>query len=106
MTTPDENPLRASLDLTLRDWIERYQREIVFDNLRYRGVLTWKNVLDLWVYQEIIWETGVEAVVEIGVRHGGTTLWLADMLRNFVHDRSLVIAIDLVRPAPDLPSNV
>ena len=77
------NPLRAKLDLTLREWIERYQREIVYDNVSYRGVLTWKNVLDLWVYQEIIWESRVDIVVEIGVRYGGTTLWLSDTVRNF-----------------------
>ena len=102
----DENPLREQLDITLREWIERYQREIVFENVRYRGVLTWKNVLDLWVYQEIIWETGVEVVVEVGVRHGGTTLWLSDTLRNFVGDRAGIIAIDLERPALALPANV
>lgn len=108
MTTnpPNENPLRANLDMTLREWIERYQRVVVFENVRYRGVLTWKNVLDLWVYQEIIWETGVEVVVEIGVRHGGTTLWLADTLRNFIGERGTVIAIDLETPPLDLPANV
>ena len=103
---PEENPLHASLDTTLREWVERYQREVVFENVRYRGVLTWKNVLDLWVYQEIIWEAGIEAVVEIGVRHGGTTLWLSDTLRNFVGDRGRVIAIDLEPPALELPDNV
>ena len=102
----DENPLRLNLDLTLREWVERYQREIVFENVRYRGVLTWKNVLDLWVYQEILWETGVEVVVEIGVRHGGTTLWLSDTMRSFVGERARIIAIDLERPALALPSNV
>lgn len=102
----EENPLRASLDLPLRKWIERYQREIVFENVRYRGVLTWKNVLDLWVYQEILWETGVEVVIEIGVRHGGTTFWLSDTLRNFVGERASVIAIDLEKPAVELPANV
>ena len=108
MTESDDtpNPLRANLDLTLRDWIERYQREIVFENVRYRGVLTWKNVLDLWVYQEIIWETGVEVVIEIGVRHGGTTLWLADTLRTFRGAGAHVIAIDLEAPGVSLPDNV
>ncbi|MDQ6625634.1 MAG: class I SAM-dependent methyltransferase, partial [Verrucomicrobiota bacterium] len=104
--TSGENPLRAQLDMTLREWVERYQREIVFENVRYRGVLTWKNVLDLWVYQEIIWETGVEVVVEIGVRHGGTTLWLSDTMRNFAGEGASVVAIDIERPAIELPRNV
>ena len=69
--------------MTLRQWVERYQGEIVFDRVHYRGLRTWKNVLDLWVYQEILWETEADLVVEIGVRHGGTTLWLADTLRTF-----------------------
>lgn len=101
-----ENPLRLQLDTSLRAWVERYQREVVFEQVHYRGVLTWKNVLDLWVYQEILWEADIEVVVEIGVRHGGTTLWLSDTLRSFVGERAHVIAIDLEPPAHDLPANV
>ena len=98
--------LGANLDMTLREWIERYQREIVFEKVHYRGVHAWKNVLDLWVLQEIIWECAVEVVIEIGVRHGGTTLWLSDVLRNFRGADGRVIAIDLERPSVELPANV
>lgn len=98
--------LEAQLDMTLREWIERYQRKLVFEHVHYRGVATWKNVLDLWVYQEIIWETGIEVVIEIGARHGGTTLWLSDLLRNFLGDSGCVISIDLERPNRELPANV
>src|SRR5947209_6171551 len=98
--------LTQNLDMTLRQWIERYQREIVFEQVHYRGVPSWKNVLDLWVYQEIIWATGVDTVIEIGVRHGGTTFWLSDLLRNFRGPDGRVIAIDLEQPATELPSNV
>lgn len=98
--------LETQLGMTLRQWIERYQGKLVFEQVHYRGVPTWKNVLDLWVYQEIIWETGVEAVIEIGARHGGTTLWLSDQLRNFRGASATVISIDLERPARELPGNV
>ena len=98
--------LERNLDMTLRSWIERYQRDIVFEQVRYRGVAAWKNVLDLWVIQEIIWETGVDAVIEIGVHHGGTTLWLSDILANFRGPHARVISIDLERPAVALPENV
>ena len=98
--------LESRLGMTLREWIERYQEKLVFEQVHYRGIPTWKNVLDLWVYQEIIWETGVEAVVEIGARFGGTTLWLSDLLRNFRGDKARVVSIDLERPATELPSNV
>ena len=106
MSDLEQNALRANLNMTLREWVERYQREVVFENVKYRGVLTWKNVLDLWVYQEIIWETGVDTVVEIGVRHGGTTLWLADTLRNLRGENSLVVAIDIDAQPIDFPTNV
>jgi cephalosporin hydroxylase len=102
----EQNALRANLNMTLREWVERYQREVVFENVRYRGVLTWKNVLDLWAYGEIIWETGVDTVIEIGVRHGGTTLWLADTLRNFRGENSLVVAIDIDPQPIEFPANV
>ena len=106
MSDIEQNALRANLNMTLREWVDRYQREVVFENVHYRGVLTWKNVLDLWTYGEIIWETGVDTIVEIGVRHGGTTLWLADTLRNFRGDNSLVIAIDIDPQPIDFPPNV
>jgi cephalosporin hydroxylase len=102
----DSETLEANLDMTLREWIERYQQKLVFENIHYRGVPTWKNVLDLWVYQEIIWQTGVEVVIEIGARHGGTTLWLSDLLRNFRSEAGTVVSIDLERPGQELPTNV
>jgi len=98
--------LEAHLDMTLREWIERYQQKIVFEQVHYRGVKTWKNVVDLWIYQEIIWATGVEVVVEIGARFGGTTLWLSDVLRNFRGDSATVVSVDLERPELELPPNV
>lgn len=98
--------LETHLNMTLREWVERYQQKLVFEQVHYRGVPTWKNVLDLWVYQEIIWETGAEVVIEIGARHGGTTLWLSDLLQNFCGESAKVISIDLERPARELPANV
>jgi cephalosporin hydroxylase len=102
----DSETLETNLDMTLREWIERYQQKLVFEQVHYRGVPTWKNVLDLWIYQEIIWETGIEVVIEIGARHGGTTLWLSDLLRNFRGEAGAVVSIDLERPGQELPANI
>jgi cephalosporin hydroxylase len=98
------SPLARSLDMSLREWIEFFQNKIVTENVRYRGVLTWKNVLDLWIVQEIIHDTQPEVVVEIGSKFGGTTLWLSDVMRSVGSGR--VISIDLVRPATNFPDNV
>ena len=61
--TPTETNALSPCLHTLREWIERYQREIIFERVHYRGVSAWKNVLDLWICQEITWETGVEVVM-------------------------------------------
>jgi cephalosporin hydroxylase len=98
------SPLARSLDMSLREWIEFFQNKIVTENVRYRGVLTWKNILDLWIVQEIIHDTQPEVVVEIGSKFGGTTLWLSDVMRSVGSGR--VISIDLVRPATNFPDNV
>jgi cephalosporin hydroxylase len=98
------SPLARSLDMSLREWIEFFQNKIVTENVRYRGVLTWKNVLDLWIVQEIIHDTQPEVVVEIGSKFGGTTLWLSDVMRSVGSGR--VISIDLVRPATNFLDNV
>jgi cephalosporin hydroxylase len=72
--------------------------------LRYRGVLAWKNVFDLWVIQEIIHETQPEVVIEIGCKFGGTTLWLSDIMKTVASGRAL--SIDLARPAIPFPENI
>ena len=57
-----------------------YEEAAVWKRLSYRGVRTLKNPLDMWNYQEIIAEHGIEWVVETGTRHGGSALFFADLL--------------------------
>ena len=97
-------PLGRSLDMSLREWIEYYQGDVVTKQVHYRGVPTWKNVFDLWVIQEIIHDTQPEIVVEIGCKFGGTTLWLSDMMKSVASGS--VISVDLNRPRIAFPENV
>ncbi|MBA3543822.1 MAG: class I SAM-dependent methyltransferase, partial [Chthoniobacterales bacterium] len=97
-------PLSRSLDMTLREWVEHFQAKVVMKQVHYRGVLTWKNVFDLWVIQEIIHETKPEVVVEIGCKFGGTTLWLSDVMKTV--GAGIVVGIDINRPEMELPDNV
>lgn len=97
-------PLGRSLDMSLREWIEYYQGDLVTKQVHYRGVPTWKNVFDLWVIQEIIHDTQPEIVVEIGCKFGGTTLWLSDMMKTVASGS--VISVDLNRPRIAFPENV
>jgi cephalosporin hydroxylase len=59
----------------------------------YFGVQAVKNPLDFWVYQEIICSVKPNAVIEIGTRHGGTTLALAHLLDHL--QQGIVVSVDL-----------
>jgi len=54
---------------------------------------------DLRTYEQILWERAPRVVVEVGVQHGGSTLWLRDRLFDFQRYRSraapIVIAVDV-----------
>ena len=65
----------------------------VWKQVLYHGVRTLKFVPDLWNYQEIFFERGIEWVVETGTRHGGSALFFADTL-TARSSAGLVISID------------
>ena len=52
------------------------QRRIM-DGSTYHGIPTLKNPLDFWIYQEILWETRPDIIIEIGNYHGVSALALA-----------------------------
>lgn len=77
-------PMRADYrkrwDRGLRRWLIRYQTEVAFDRVTWMGVPARKNVLDAWVYQQIIHEVRPEIIIEIGNAEGGSTRYLANLL--------------------------
>ena len=78
----------------LRRWLIRYQSEVVFDRVFWMGVKARKNVLDAWVYQEIIHEVRPEIVIEIGNAEGGSTRYLANLLDLLGAGEVLAVDID------------
>ena len=96
--------IEGHLDMNLRQWIRKYQKLIVGEQITYRGVTTLKNVLDLWIYQEIVHETRPDVVIEIGTRYGGSALWLADLLGVVGHGR--VVTIDIAHPGVEFPERI
>jgi cephalosporin hydroxylase len=61
-------------------YLRWYYDTAVWKHLSYRGVRTLKLPLDMWNYQEIICERGIEWILETGTRHGGSALFFADLL--------------------------
>lgn len=84
---------RRRWNLSLRRWLIRYQTDLLFDKVTWMGVPAWKNVLDAWVYQQIIHEVRPEIIIEIGNANGGSTLYLANMLDLI--GAGAVIAVDI-----------
>jgi cephalosporin hydroxylase len=65
----------------------------------YAGVSMLKFPEDLRVYEHLLWQTAPSAVIEVGVKDGGSALWFRDRLRTLeaygrVRD-PLMVAIDV-----------
>jgi cephalosporin hydroxylase len=75
-------------------YLRWYYDTAVWKHVSYRGVRTLKNPLDMWNYQEIICERGIEWVLETGTRHGGSALFFADLLENR-RAAGFVISVDV-----------
>jgi cephalosporin hydroxylase len=80
------------LTITLGQMLPQMQKEIMQDT-KYFGVPTYKNPLDAWVYQEIIFEMQPDVIVEIGNKFGGSALMMAHWLDQIGHGR--IIGVDL-----------
>ena len=67
------------------------------------GTQTLKNPLDLWVYQEIVFETKPELIVETGTYRGGSALYLASLCDLVGVGK--VVSIDIEPERDDYPSH-
>ncbi len=91
---PMRKDYRRRWNMSLRRWLIRYQTDLVFREVRWMGIEVRKNVLDAWVYQEIVQETRPEIIIEIGNAHGGSTLYLAHLLDLIGAGEVLAVDID------------
>ncbi|MBW1823862.1 MAG: leucine-rich repeat domain-containing protein [Deltaproteobacteria bacterium] len=53
---------------------------------KWYGISTVQNPLDVWITQEIMFETKPDVVVECGTYHGGSAILWATILKNIVPD--------------------
>jgi cephalosporin hydroxylase len=86
--------------MSLREWLIHHQKEIVFESVTWMGMKIWKNPLDAWIYQEILYEVEPDVIVEIGSQYGGSTKYFADLLDLMGH--GMVISVDPHREEYDL----
>lgn len=65
----------------------------IMERTTYFGVKTLKSPIDAWIYQEIVFETKPDVIVEIGNAHGGGALLLAHLCDMIGKGR--IIGLDL-----------
>ena len=77
----------------LLEYLEWFHKHCHF-NIKWMGKQTQKTPFDCWVYQEIIWDTAPDVIVEIGNYRGGSTLFLANLLDSCNNGRIIAVDID------------
>ena len=72
-------------------------------NTYWLGVYTYKCPLDLWVYQEILFEQKPDIIVECGTLLGGSSLYLSTMCDILNKGRVVTIDVDPSDGKPQHP---
>ena len=77
----------------------------LFTTTTWLGVPTYKCPTDVWVYQEILYRTKPDVILETGVFHGGSTLYLASLCDLLGHGQVVACDISLGKVFPQVISH-
>jgi cephalosporin hydroxylase len=67
----------------------------IWESLWFQNVRIIKNPLDLWMLQQIAYETQPDFIVETGTWYGGSALWWAHTLNGMGLENSRVLTVDI-----------
>jgi cephalosporin hydroxylase len=79
--------------MKVSEWLIFYYRDVLSTDSHWMGVRSLKNPLDAWVYQEIVYETRPEVIVELGSAYGGSALFFAHLL-DLLGGEGRVVSVD------------
>jgi cephalosporin hydroxylase len=74
-----------------------------WSNMRWMGTRVLKCPFDLWVYQEILYETQPDVLVETGTNKGGSSLYFAHLFDLI--NKGRIISVDITHPKEGLPQH-
>lgn len=77
--------------------------DLTWGRTSWLGIPLWKNPLDLWVYQEILWEVRPSLIVETGTYRGGSALYIASLCDLMGYGQVLTIDIEARTDRPQHP---
>lgn len=83
-------------------YIYIHKLETTWKNTYWMGVPVQKIPFDLWVQQEILWETKPDLLIETGTYDGGSTLFYAHLMDLIGHGQ--IVSVDIA-PQGDLPQH-
>jgi cephalosporin hydroxylase len=78
----------------------KYYYSKVWAETYWMSKQVFKCPLDLWVYQEMIFELKPELIIETGTFHGGSALFFANLLDTIGRGRVITVDVDRM---PDVP---
>lgn len=74
----------------------QYTVSLIWEKMTWRGVPCWQAPSDLLVFQEIIFQTKPDLIIETGTKFGGTALFFRDMLELCLpFETTKVISVDI-----------
>ena len=76
------------------DWMIYAEKYKYVYNFNWMGIPIIKYPNDIIALQEILWEMKPDLVIETGVAHGGSIIFIASIL-HMINNTSKVICIDL-----------
>lgn len=92
----DEDAVERVVD----DFHRLYYESGTWQNTFWLGVPVWKCPLDLWIYQEMIFEKKPDVIIETGTAFGGSALFMASVCDMV--GKGEVLTID-IEAKPDRP---
>ena len=76
-----------------KKYLSWFHKNCHFNN-KWLGREILKNPFDIWVYQEMIYDTKVTKVIEIGNYAGGTSLYLGNIFDSLGYGKVIGVDID------------
>jgi cephalosporin hydroxylase len=104
-------PSEREIDERIANAVEEFQKAAFWRAGQLWGDNTWAGVRalkgpwDLWIAQEILWETRPDLLVETGVHEGGSTMFYAQMFDLIGAGEVLAVDIDLDAVDPRVPQH-
>jgi len=82
---------------TAQAFHDLYWNSRVWERTFWRGIPTLKCPLDLWIYQELLWFSRPELVIEFGTWAGGSATFLAETMDVYRAPASArVVTVDIL----------